>query len=449
MGFWWRPFLAFAGFSLIALFIGAAKGTDAGWIALALLLTLYLLRQLWQESRLASWLERTAVVATPAPRDVGLWGDIFYRLEKLYSTHTRNHSELASALEQFQNAAGAVPDGIVILNGEDQIEWCNSASRTYLGIDSKRDRGQYIRYLLRQANFVEFLDARDYSRRMTSRSPINRETLLTLQLVPFEGGKKLLVVRDVTELERVDAIRRDFVANVSHELRTPLTVVGGFVETLADMEKPSDADLKRYFGLMLGHSRRMQRLLDDLLTLSKLECADQPPAEEHISVPALVQELGREAEQLSQGRHRIEVLVDSQAWLRGSLQEIHSAFSNLVSNAVRYTPEGGWITLRWAERDHGAVFSVTDTGEGIAAEHIPRLTERFYRVDRSRSRDTGGTGLGLAIVKHILNRHGARLDIQSVLSKGSVFSSQFPPERLVHPQPEAQDEKQPRLRLVK
>ncbi|MGA7949440.1 MAG: phosphate regulon sensor histidine kinase PhoR [Thiobacillaceae bacterium] len=449
MGFWWRPLLALAGFSLMAFFIGVAKGMDVGWIALSLLLALYLLRQLWQESRLASWLEKSVVVPTPAPRDVGLWGDIFYRLEKLYNKHTRSQSELASALEQFQNAAGAVPDGIVILNDEDQIEWCNAASRTYLGIDNKRDSGQYIRYLLRQADFVEFLDARDYSRRMTSRSPLNRETLLTLQLVPFEGGKKLLLVRDVTELERVDAVRRDFVANVSHELRTPLTVVGGFVETLADMEKPSDVDLKRYFALMLGHSRRMQRLLDDLLILSKLECADQPPAEEQISVPTLVQELGREAEQLSQGRHRIEVEVESQAWLKGSLQEIHSAFSNLVSNAVRYTPDGGRITLRWVERDQGGAFSVTDTGEGIAAEHIPRLTERFYRVDRSRSRETGGTGLGLAIVKHILNRHGARLEIQSVLSKGSTFSTLFPAERLIQPQPEAQHEEHPRLRLVK
>ena len=449
MGFWWRPFLALAGFSLIALFVGVAKGMGAGWMVFTLLLMLYLLRQLWQESRLASWLEKIVIVPTPAPRDLGLWGDIFYRLEKLYNKQTRNQSELASALEQFQNAAGAVPDGIVILNDEDQIEWCNAASRTYLGIESKRDKGQFIQYLLRQANFVEFLNARDYSRRMTCRSPLNRETLLTLQLVPFEGGKKLLVARDVTELERVDAMRRDFVANVSHELRTPLTVVGGFVETLADMEKPSDADLKRYFALMLGHSRRMQRLLDDLLTLSKLECTDQPPAEEHISIPALVQELGREAEQLSHGRHRIEVEVDSQVWLRGSLQEIHSAFSNLVSNAVRYTPEGGRITLRWAERDKAATFSVTDTGEGIAAEHIPRLTERFYRVDRSRSRETGGTGLGLAIVKHILNRHGARLEIQSVLSKGSTFSALFTQEHLIQPQSETQDQGQPRLRLVK
>jgi two-component system, OmpR family, phosphate regulon sensor histidine kinase PhoR len=448
MGFWWRPFLAIAGFILIALFIGAAKSINAGWMTMTILLSLYLVRQLWQESRLATWLEKTVITPTPAPRDVGLWGDIFYRLEKLYNKQNRSQTELASALEQFQNAAGAVPDGIVILNGEDQIEWCNAASRKFLGLDCKRDHGQYIRYLLRQAEFVRFLEVRDYSNRLTCHSPLNRETLLTLQLVPFEGDKKLLVVRDVTELERVDAMRRDFVANVSHELRTPLTVVGGFIETLADMEKPSDIDLKHYFKLMLNHSHRMQHLLDDLLTLSKLESTDQNPAEEQIPVPGLVAELGREAEQLSHGRHRIEIKVESQAWLAGSLQEIHSAFSNLVSNAVRYTPEGGVITLRWMNRDSGAAFSVTDTGEGIAPEHIPRLTERFYRVDRSRSRETGGTGLGLAIVKHILGRHNARLDIQSVLSKGSTFSAIFLREKLILPQID-EEEEQPRLRLVK
>ncbi|MGA7180646.1 MAG: phosphate regulon sensor histidine kinase PhoR [Thiobacillaceae bacterium] len=447
MGFWWRPLLALAAFSLAALFVGATSGLAAAWMTMALLLTLYLVRQLWQEARLAAWLEKSVITPTPAPRDVGLWGDIFYRLERLLNKQNRSQTELASALEQFQNAAGAVPDGIVILNGEDQIEWCNAATRKFLGLDSKRDHGQYIRYLLRQANFIEFLDDHDYSRRITCRSPLNRETILTMQLVPFEGDKKLLVVRDVTDLERVDSIRRDFVANVSHELRTPLTVVGGFVETLAEMEKPSDTNLKHYFNLMLGHTRRMQHLLDDLLTLSKLESADQEPLDEHVQVLSLVKELGREAEQLSHGRHRIEVKVESQAWLEGSLQEIHSAFSNLVSNAVRYTPEGGIITLRWAARDKGAAFSVTDTGEGVAPEHIPRLTERFYRVDRSRSRETGGTGLGLAIVKHILSRHDAWLEIHSVLSKGSTFSAIFPRERLIMPRTELEDE-QPRLRLV-
>jgi two-component system phosphate regulon sensor histidine kinase PhoR len=447
MGFWWRPLLACALFLLAALFAGAAVSESVGWMTLVTLLTLYLVRQLRQESRLATWLEKSVISPVRAPRDVGLWGDIFYRLEKLLNKQSRSHTELVSALEQFQNAAGAVPDGIVILDGEDRIEWCNPATRKFIGLDGERDQGQYLSYLLRQADFVRFLEERDYSRRLTCRSPINREIMLNLQLVPFEGEKKLLLVRDVTELERVDAIRRDFVANVSHELRTPLTVVGGFVETLAEMEKPSDVDLRHYFSLMQNHSRRMQHLLDDLLTLSKLEGTDQKPADEHIAIPGLLNELGHEAEQLSQGKHTISIVLDSEAWLAGSLQEIHSAFSNLVSNAVRYTPEGGSITLRWAERDEGAVFSVTDTGEGIAPEHIPRLTERFYRVDRSRSRETGGTGLGLAIVKHILGRHNARLDVQSVLSKGSTFSALFPKERLIHPRDE-RDEAPPRLRVV-
>jgi two-component system phosphate regulon sensor histidine kinase PhoR len=247
--------------------------------------------------------------------------------------------------------------------------------------------------------------------------------------VPFGEGKKLLVARDITDLERVDAMRRDFIANVSHELRTPLTVVGGFVETLADAPGLPAAESRRYFDLMLDHTRRMQRLLDDLLTLSRLESAEYALKDEAIDVSELAQALKAEAESLSRGRHRVTLQLDSSAWLKGSLQEIRSALGNLVSNAVRYTPEGGEITLAWRDRDGECVFAVADTGEGIAAEHIPRLTERFYRVDRSRSRETGGTGLGLAIVKHVLTRHGARLEIQSIPGKGSTFSAVFPAHR--------------------
>jgi len=239
------------------------------------------------------------------------------------------------------------------------------------------------------------------------------------------------VARDITELERVDAMRRDFIANVSHELRTPLTVVGGFVETLADAPELPAAESRRYFDLMLDHTRRMQRLLDDLLTLSRLESADHALKDEPVNVPDLAQALKAEAESLSRGRHRVNLEVDSSTWLKGNLQEIRSALGNLVSNAVRYTPEGGEITLAWRVRNGEGVFAVTDSGEGIAAEHIPRLTERFYRVDRSRSRETGGTGLGLAIVKHVLTRHGARLDIQSIPGKGSTFAAIFPAQRLM------------------
>ena len=444
MGFWWRPLITLSVIALIALVLWAAAGeTPALKFAIAALLV-YLVRQLWQEARLVRWIERGT--DRPAPSDIGVWGDIFYRLEKLQKRQSQSQSELATALGRFQHAAEAVPDGIVILNGLDQIEWCNPASRRLLGLDSERDRGQFIHYLLRQSDFVDFLNARDYSRQLDINSPANRDIKLLLQLVPFGAEQKLLMSRDITELERVDAMRRDFVANVSHELRTPLTVVGGFVETLKDMEKPADADLKHYFGIMLNHTRRMQRLLDDLLTLSRLESSGNGMTEEQVHMPELMRELAREAESLSRGHHTIRLSIDSLDWISGNLQELQSAFSNLVSNAVRYTPDGGEITLRWFEHNGHPVFSVSDTGEGIASEHIPRLTERFYRIDRSRSRETGGTGLGLAIVKHILTRHRARLDIQSTPGKGSTFSAIFPAERLI---PSKSEDEKPRLSLVK
>ena len=431
MGFWWRPLGVLASVMLVALLLWA----DSGWIAalafLAGIQAFVMLRRLFQEYRLSRWLENPDEVEPPDA--TGTWGDIFYRLEKLQRRQRASRSELTNALEQFEHAAQAVPDGMVILNRSDQIEWCNPASRKYLGLDCERDRGQFIRYLLRQAHFLEFLDAADYSRRLVCKSPINREVSLSLQLVPFGAAQKLLVARDITDLERVDAMRRDFIANVSHELRTPLTVVGGFVETLANNQDLPAEESRRYFDLMLDHAQRMQRLLDDLLTLSRLESDEPNLADETVPMHDLARTLKTEAESLSRGRHQVALHIGTDANIKGGLQEIRSALSNLVSNAVRYTPAGGEITLAWRERAGAGVFSVSDTGEGIAAEHLPRLTERFYRVDRSRSRETGGTGLGLAIVKHVLMRHGARLDIQSTPGKGSTFSVVFPAQRMRPP----------------
>jgi two-component system phosphate regulon sensor histidine kinase PhoR len=435
MGFWWRPLSVLASVMLVALMLWAASGWVAALGFLAGIQAFVMLRRLWQEFRLSRWLENPDEVDPPDA--TGTWGDIFYRLQKLQRRQRASRSELTNALEQFEHAAQAVPDAMVILNSSEQIIWCNPASRTYMGLDSERDRGQFIRYLMRQAHFLEFLDAVDYSRRLVCKSPVNREVILSLQLVPFGESQKLLVARDITELERVDAMRRDFIANVSHELRTPLTVVGGFVETLADAPELPASESRRYFDLMLDHTRRMQRLLDDLLTLSRLESADHSLKEEDVNVPELARALGAEAESLSRGKHQVSVDIESQTWIKGNLQDIRSALGNLVSNAVRYTPDGGTITLAWRERDGEGVFAVTDTGEGIAAEHIPRLTERFYRVDRSRSRETGGTGLGLAIVKHVLTRHGARLDIQSIPGKGSTFAAIFPSQRLIAAPPSA------------
>ena len=446
MGFWWRPLGMLASVLFVALIVWGMAGQVAALAFIVGIQAFVMLRRLWQEFRLSRWLESPDEVEPPDA--TGTWGDIFYRLQKLQRRQKASRSELTTALEQFEHAAQAVPDAMIILNGSEQIEWCNPASRTYMGLDCERDRGQFIRYLMRQAHFVEFLDAADFSRRLISKSPINREISLSMQLVPFGEGKKLLVARDITDLERVDAMRRDFIANVSHELRTPLTVVGGFVETLADAPELPVAESRHYFDLMLDHTRRMQHLLDDLLTLSRLENDERTLKDEDIHTPDLLRALAGEAESLSRSRHRIHLRCDSEAGLKGNLQEIRSALGNLVSNAVRYTPEGGEITLAWALHNGEGVFAVSDTGEGIAPEHIPRLTERFYRVDRSRSRETGGTGLGLAIVKHVLTRHGARLDIQSVPGKGSTFAAIFPAARVVSAQPSAEVIAFPGMRSV-
>lgn len=430
MGFWWRPLGILATVLFVAAMFWAGSGAVAALLFLAGVQALVMLRRLWQEFRLSRWLEHPELVQ--APDATGTWGDIFYRLDKLQRNQKASRTQLVNALDQFEHAAMAVPDGMIILNNAEQIEWCNPASRTFLGLDCERDRGQYIRYLLRQAHFQEFFDANDYAQRLTCKSPLDSSMTLSLQMVPFSKSKKLLIARDITDLERVDAMRRDFIANVSHELRTPLTVVGGFVESLADNPRLPETDARRYFNLMQENTRRMQRLLDDLLTLSRLESADHTLSDEQINVTDLVRTLESEAQSLSRGRHSITHALESTAGISGSLQEIHSAFGNLVSNAVRYTPEGGNIQLSWSERNGEAVFAVSDSGMGIAPEHIPRLTERFYRVDHSRSRETGGTGLGLAIVKHVLTRHGARLEVQSVPGKGSTFSAIFPASRIIH-----------------
>ena len=253
--------------------------------------------------------------------------------------------------------------------------------------------------------------------------------VLAVQQVPYGDSRKLILGRDITRWERLETTRRDFVANVSHELRTPLTVVGGFLETLDDMEVPDAEMSKRAIGLMRQQTNRMTRLVDDLLTLSRLESTQNPLREEDVNMPEMLRALQQDAQVLSAGRHRIRVKLESAEWLKGNTEELRSAFGNLISNAVRYTPENGEIEISWGLRDGHLTFAVRDNGIGIEPQHIDRLTERFYRVDRSRSRETGGTGLGLAIVKHVLNRHQGRLDVRSSLGQGSTFSVVFPETR--------------------
>jgi two-component system phosphate regulon sensor histidine kinase PhoR len=396
---------------------------------LAAALALRLLYHALHLSSLRAWLRRPELDSLPRGR--GVWEEALAELHRFLRGRDAEHENLAQALARFRAAARALPDGVVILDREHRIEWSNPTAAHHFGIDARRDFGQPVVNLIRHPDFVAYLAGADFSEPLVLRAA-RVDTTLSLRVIEFGEDQKLLSSRDVTMEERIDTMRRDFVANVSHELKTPVTVLSGFVETLSDESFPiTAAQRSRYLDMMAEQATRMQRLVEDLLTLSTLESSAAPVNEQPIEMRPLLERLADEARALSAGRHRIEYSVHDDGRLLGSRSELHSAFSNLVSNAVRYTPEQGSVVLAWRLTEGGGVFSVTDSGIGIDARHIPRLTERFYRVDSGRSRETGGTGLGLAIVKHALTRHQAALDVVSEPGRGSTFSAVFPPGRVL------------------
>lgn len=416
---------------VVAGILWVTLGALTAWVFCSIALLLLVVHHWRHLIMLDRWLQAEELASVALPDSSGKWGDVFARLARIMREQRKNHQQLGSALERLRRATSAMPEGVVILDDVDRIEWCNPVAEKHLGIDTNRDAGQHVTHLVRQTQFTEYLNAHSYSEPLIIKQARNLGLTLSLQFVPYGDKQKLLVSRDVTRLERVHTMRRDFVANVSHELRTPLTVIGGFLETLAE-EGASDPETNKWaLTLMTDQTRRMQRLVEDLLTLSRLEDSENLAREDNINIPTMLRELCQEAESLSAGHHRIGLNLDTKTKLMGSMDDLRSAFSNLVSNAIRYTAEGGNITLNWEIRDGQGVFSVQDSGIGIEPEHIPRLTERFYRVDRGRSRETGGTGLGLAIVKHVLTCHQAKLEIVSEPGKGSCFSAWFPPARLI------------------
>ena len=428
LSFWWRPLGLVLGIALVSLLASIGRPPGTAWMLFSFGLIAYLVYHLRQLLKLTNWL---AGDEKPVLGGDGLWGDLLYRLEKLLRKRQGAQQKATADLEQMLEATRNLPDGVVILDAGNRIQWLNKAAEQMLGLSPTRDMGQFILYLVRHSHFVEWLGTENFAQPLNMDSPVHRQKTLSLQLVPLPRAQKMLLARDITEIARVEAMRRDFVANVSHELRTPITVIVGFLEAFDDMPEPDLAQFRKHIPLMREQSDRIRRLVDDLLALARLE-SEPETKDETVDAPALIRRLGEEASTMSQGRHTVEVDIESSARLIGNSQELYSALANLVSNAVRYTPAGGRIGLRWvAGENHGMVFSVTDTGEGIEAQHIPRLTERFYRVDRGRSRASGGTGLGLAIVKHVLQRHQSRLRIDSVMGKGSTFSAVFPAERVI------------------
>jgi two-component system phosphate regulon sensor histidine kinase PhoR len=426
------PVVAGIGAPLAVLFLAALAGFTLGtaWAIATLAAGMFVIVgfHLRQVDRLRRWAD--APLDAPVPEAKGAWGLAFSALNRRVRTRTQYQRELATMIERFRSAVEALPDGMVVVDAANRIEWANARAQMQLGFDLTKDTGRPLLNFVRQPEVVRYFEAGDFADAVVVPSLREPGLTLSMQVVPFGIEERLLISRNISQLEAVARMRRDFIANVSHELKTPLTVVTGFLETLQELEL-DPRQRARYLELMAEQARSMQRLVDDLLTLSALESEQNPLAEAAFDVVPLLLEASAGAKALSVGRHTIGLDLGEPAVVVGNRDELASAFGNLVSNAVRYTPDGGTITLGWHVDDEGrGAFSVTDTGIGIAPEYIPRLTERFYRVDRSRSRATGGTGLGLAIVKHVLLRHQAELDVTSEPGLGSTFTVVLPAQRV-------------------
>ncbi|MGM9427073.1 phosphate regulon sensor histidine kinase PhoR [Hydrogenophaga sp. MI9] len=425
---------------LLLLALGGAWGVLKGSV-LQTLAGVFLGALLWlvwdsvPAARLLRWLSRPDAPASL--RLSGLWGELFERTRKRLRALEQKAESSDGRLQDFLAALQASPNGVVLLDAQSRIEWSNQTAQHHLGLDPERDLGQYVRNLVRHPAFTAYMDSGDFGHEIEidgAGQSTSQPHKISLQVHPYGDQRQLMLTRDVTAVQLAEAMRRDFVANVSHEIRTPLTVLSGFVETMQSLSLEEE-ERQRFLGLMSQQALRMQTLVNDLLTLSRLEGSPAPGSSEWTDVRDWMQQVVQEARGLSAAIadpvHEITLASGPASQVAGSRSELYSAMSNLVSNAVRYTPPGGCVRAGWrTTADGGAEFFVEDTGPGIAPEHLPRLTERFYRVDRSRSRETGGTGLGLAIVKHVAQRHGGQVTVRSTVGQGSTFSILLPASRL-------------------
>jgi two-component system phosphate regulon sensor histidine kinase PhoR len=427
----------YAIFRLITMFLVAGiagvigrslLGEIAGWLIAFSILAYSLLSAYINQERLDVFAKGAGVSSLSGFGPA--WSEIFFRLQRIITGLRKDIEQIERQHKRFIEAFQASPNGIVMLDDQDQIEWCNAIAEQFLGLQFKRDALQRIHYIVRKPEFVQYMMSRQYEEPVVLEKMGSASSLiLRLQVFPFSENRRLILIQDITDLSKAEAMRRDFVANVSHEMRTPLTVMMGFLETVQTLELPPEQKAQ-YLEMMMDQGKRMKNLVEDLLTLANLEANTQPAPMNSISMSYLMSLIKNDAYALSQGKHSLNFDLKTPCNLLGEEREVLSAFSNLVSNAIRYTQNVGSVSVTWSVNAAGeGEFSVTDTGPGISPEHIPRLTERFYRIDRSRSRETGGTGLGLAIVKHVANRHQANLVIESTPGRGSTFTLRFPPAR--------------------
>lgn len=411
------------------LFVGVVFGlvTDYLLLILTAILLSYAILNLYNLYCLVHWLNDPDVGQIPV--HFGIWGEIYAKVIRMRSGHKQREKRLSQLLAQFQASAAALPDAAVVLGAQGDIRWFNDAAKGLLKLRTPLDLGQPLVNLFRAPPLGRYLEAGEFSSPLEVAAPGDNTRRLAVRVTDYGSGDRLLLAQDITDRVMAEQIRKDFVANVSHELRTPLTVISGFVENMQLDGGSIPSRWQKPVELIAAQAERMRHIVEDLLLLARLESTSVEAPREQIDVSALINAVAAEGRTLAAERLDIEVVIESDARLAGEPGQLRSVFTNLVMNAIQYTPDGGRITLIWRDAFPGCVFAVEDTGEGVAIEHIPRLTERFYRVDVGRSRERGGTGLGLAIVKHILQRHGARLEVESVLGEGSRFSCHFPADR--------------------
>jgi two-component system, OmpR family, phosphate regulon sensor histidine kinase PhoR len=410
---------------LLLVCVALLSGITGLFIPLLFLLVVSLLIwQVIQISRFESWIRNGG--RGKYPKAKGIWEDIYYHVYQIKKSEKRRKKKLGKIIDQFRKSTDALPDAAVVLGKEDEIEWANTAAKNALGLQSS-DRGQRIPNLIRFPVFVRYLKTGNFNETIIMPSPTNSRITLAVRIVSYGAGLRLLLAQDVTQLRKMEQMRRDFVANVSHELRTPLTVLKGYLETLQELDGALSPLLSHSIQQMQEQTERMQYLVDDLLLLSNLET--QPKKTHCVDIPTLLGKICKESENLHNSAGRIELSLETNVHIYGDEQELRSAFSNLLGNALKYSPKESKVHLRWHQIEQNLVLDVVDQGEGISETEIPRITERFYRIDVRRTNKVAGTGLGLAIVKHVLLRHDARLVVISQLYKGSTFSCYFPVER--------------------
>ena len=423
MGIWHREIITVFLLLLVTTVVGVM--TKLFLPLLFLLMLAIIMRQVVQITRFERWISTGG--RGKAPKMSGIWEEIYYHIYRLKKNDKRRKKKLSKMINQFRQSTEALPDAAVVLGIHDEIDWANKAARDVFGLKAS-DKGQRIPNLIRFPEFIQYLKAADYKECVTLPSPVDHHMTLQVRIVPYGAGLRLLLAQDVTQLKKMERMRKDFVANVSHELRTPLTVLKGYLETLQDLDDEQSPLLTTSFQQMQGQTERMQHLVDDLLLLTRLET--QQKKSQCVDVPELLSQICKEGDALENAERRIQLTLESTAHIMGDEQELRSAFTNLLGNALKYSPGDSLVKVRWYQTKTAIILVVEDQGEGIEKANIPKITERFYRVETKRLKKVNGTGLGLAIVKHVLMRHDADLIINSEIGKGSSFSCRFPVSRL-------------------